>query len=147
MSFNMQDVKRKNKPKKEAMSEYSGVLNSSLLITPNVKQALWQYVLFRIFKRRNSKFSANVLEQMIEDMFVYIIKKPYENIRVEDVINNENQIIYEIANAIFYGNLHHLYYDDSSSVTDIRFKEPKPITLNRQLTNNELEDYFKNIMV
>ena len=66
-----------------------------------------------------------------------------------DVYDNENEIIYQIKRAIYYGSTKKLYKDDSD-VYDFQvrdFVKPPSKPSKRLTTETEIKDYFGDIVI
>ena len=149
MSFSMTNVKIKSKTKFNPREYYSYVYNNPLL-TDNVRYALKRYMDFRLSKRC---LGLNIQKQkdMINDLLQFCCNKPYLNIKYSDVYNNENEIIYQIKRAIYYGATKCLYnahkedntvYTVSDNIVPVYFT-----TLSKsQLSNRHtVEEYFSEL--
>ena len=148
MSFSLNDIKVKKRPIKQEMSDFGKLINSKYMLTSNVKSAVWEYVKFRLFKIVHKSFTPEKFNDMIDDLMSHILHKDIKDITLEDVIINENEFIYEIANAIFYCNTHNLYYNEDLKTKLENNLNNKPKRITRKITKNEeLEEYFKSIMV
>lgn len=149
MSFSMKQLKPAKKSIKDEMSEFSKVINYRYNLTPNVKFVLWEYVKFRLFKVRHSSFTPNKYNEMINDLMEHIIHKDINKITQQDVYINENEFINEVINAIYYCNIHNLYYDiDLKQQVEKRLQnKPKQFKKEEKIEKNDLEEYFRSIMV
>lgn len=154
MSFSMSQINRKSVTKKTNICECLRLLRNDILLTENVRYSLWQYAQYRFNKRNHSTFSANNLNGMIQDLFEHLFNKPYNQVTYTDVYNNENLIINEIGRAIYYGATKHLYYDENDiicvdNLTLRKNIKDEPIRLpeDKKLEMNELENYFKGLII
>lgn len=149
----MKDIKRDNKSVKDKLSEFSRVINDyNTILTDNIKLALWEYVKFRLFKRKYSKFTINQFRQMIIDLLLYCTSIDcIDNVTFIDIINNESQILYEIGTSIYYGNIHNLFYsvDELARLESIFESQNKKklIKLENNANNKDVEDYFRSLMI
>lgn len=147
MSFSMTNVKIKSKTKFNPREYYSYVYNNPLL-TDNVRYALKRYMDFRLSKRCLG-LSIQKQKDMINDLLQFCCNKPYLNIKYSDVYNNENEIIYQIKRAIYYGATKKLY-NDNLDIQDFQVNEftkpPKRLT-QRITTDQEIKDYFGDIEI
>lgn len=141
MSFDMSNIKKRKIVTRQDFKEYYAVIYGRTNLTDNLKLALREYLRFRLFKR-NIKFSIDELNNMIIELLETIIHKNIKDITQEDVIINENQLLYEIAKAIYNKSLHSLVYKlNSTNILQI-----KPILKKQQLNQSEVEDYFRSLM-
>lgn len=147
--FKLDNIKLTKSTKKETFSSFGKVINCNNILSDNIKHALWLYVKYRMFILRHHSFTTERFALMIDEMLEHLIGKNIKEITAIDVGINENQIIYEIANSIYYRSLFHLYRSADLSYKIERKLEnaPKPILNNKRMNNEELEDYFKGIMV
>lgn len=153
MSFSMSQIQRKTHSKQDYIKECHFVIKDLDILTDNVKYGLWQYADYRFRKRNRGVFRGDTLKTMIVDLLEYCCNKPFNSISRKDVNNNENQILYEIKKAIFYGATRCLY-DANNTVIHIDksmfkddVKEPEIIPGNRKLDSEEVKDYFKDLMI
>ena len=102
MSFSMSNIKVKTKAKFNPKEYYSYIFNNPLL-TKNVSYALKKYMDFRLTKRQCG-LSMPKQKDMINDLLCFCCNKPYIDITYLDVYDNENEIIYQIKRAIYYGS-------------------------------------------
>ena len=147
MSFSMSNIKVKTKAKFNPKEYYSYIFNNPLL-TKNVSYALKKYMDFRLTKRQCG-LSMPKQKDMIDDLLCFCCNKPYIDITYLDVYDNENEIIYQIKRAIYYGSTKKLYKDDSD-VYDFQvrdFVKPPSKPSKRLTTETEIKDYFGDIVI
>lgn len=140
MSFEMSNIKRRKKVTNIDFKEYYSVIYSRTILTDNVKTALKEYLRFRLFKR-SSKITVADFNNMIIELLENIIHKDNNKIILEDVINNEEQLLYEIAKAIYSKSLHSLIYKGNNNLLDM-----KPLTNKTQIKPSDVEDYYRSLM-
>ena len=85
---------------------------------------------------------------MINELLIKVCKKDLKDITMKDIKINENEIIYQIKRAIYYGATKTLYYDYDGFVSlDLVVEPPKSKSGNRTLSEEEVIDYFKDVMI
>lgn len=152
MSFSMSQIQRKTRSKQDYIKECHFTIKNLDILTENVKYGFWQYADYRFKKRNRGVFKGDILLDMIKDLLEYCCNKPFNSISRQDVSINENAILYEIKKAIYYGATRCLY-DENNTIIHIdksMFKdsvEPQSIPGNRQLNQEEVKDYFKDLMI
>ena len=140
MSFSMSQITKKGKSKKEKINELFRVLNNNTLINCNIRNALKAYNTFLI--------SEKTFSNMINELLIKVCKKDLKDITMKDIKINENEIIYQIKRAIYYGATKTLYYDYDGFVSlDLVVEPPKSKSGNRTLSEEEVIDYFKDVMI
>lgn len=149
----MNQIQRKTSSKQDYIKECHFVVKNLDILTENVKYGLWQYADYRFKKRNRGVFRGETLRLLIIELLEYCCNKPFNSISRKDVNINENQILYEIKKAIYYGATRCLY-DASNNVIHLdksmfndNTNEPKSISGNRQLDIEEVKDYFKDLMI
>ena len=104
--------------------------------------------------RRTSRIKVNNLKFMVQELLQNCCDKQYSDITINDIRNNENDILYQIKCAIYYGATQHIYSDYANGIktlntscmrTDIL--PPKRIKNTEKLELNEVKDYFKELIV
>lgn len=149
----MSNINRKSVTKQTHIKDCLYFLRSNEKLTENTKTALWEYANYRFNKRNHSNFSSKRLQEMTEELLEYILHKDYKDITQEDILINENRIIYEVGRAIYYGAIHHLYYEGTGIISsdDIKVREslsePVRIPDNEKLERQDVIDYFKGLMI
>ena len=153
MSFSMSQVNRKSVSKQDAVKRCYGLIYSNPILTDNVKLGMWKYAEYRFTQRNRGKFDKPQLEELIKELLEYCCGKSYLQISGKDVSINENQILYELKKAIYYGATRCLY-DKTNTIIDtskITFKEniQEPVRLSDdvKLEKQEVVDYFKELMI
>lgn len=148
MSFSMSQITKKGKSKKEKINELFRVLNSNILINCNIRNALKAYINHILQNRNNFLISEKTFSNMINELFIKVCKKDLKDITMKDIKINENEIIYQIKRAIYYGATKTLYYDYDGLVSlDLVVEPPKSKSGNRTLSEEEVIDYFKDVMI
>lgn len=149
MAFAMNQIKRKSPSKQlDIKSCYREVYGNDIL-TDNVKLGIWQYCNYRFSKRNRGKFDDKLLKEMIEELLSKICYKKYISISINDVLKNENEILYQIKRAIIYGATRSLYFEQASELnldvlaTKMEIHPPKQ----ERMTTDDVVDYFKDIMI
>lgn len=149
----MSNINRKSVTKQTHIKDCLYFLRSNEKLTENTKTALWEYANYRFNKRNHSNFSSKRLQEMTEELLEYILHKDYKDITQEDILINENRIIYEVGRAIYYGAIHHLYYEGTGIISsdDIKVREslsePVRIPDDEKLERQDVIDYFKGLMI
>lgn len=149
----MSNINRKSVTKQTHIKDCLYFLRSNKKLTENTKTALWEYANYRFNKRNHSNFSSKRLQEMTEELLEYILHKDYKDITQEDILINENRIIYEVGRAIYYGAIHHLYYEGTGIISsdDIKVREslsePVRIPDDEKLERQDVIDYFKGLMI
>ena len=148
MSFSMSQITKKGKSKKEKINELFRVLNSNTLINCNIRNALKAYINYILRNRNNFLISEKTFSNMTDELFIKVCKKDLKDITMKDIKINENEIIYQIKRAIYYGATKTLYYDYDGFVSlDLVIEPPKSKSGNRTLSEEEVIDYFKDVMI
>lgn len=148
MSFSMSQITKKGKSKKEKINELFRVLNNNTLINCNIRNALKAYINHILRNRNNFLISEKTFSNMINELLIKVCKKDLKDISVKDIKINENEIIYQIKRAIYYGATKTLYYDYDGFVSlDLVIEPPKSKSGNRTLSEEEVIDYFKDVMI
>lgn len=148
MSFSMSQITKKGKSKKEKINELFRVLNSNTLINCNIRNALKAYINYILRNRNNFLISEKTFSNMTNELFIKVCKKDLKDITMKDIKINENEIIYQIKRAIYYGATKTLYYDYDGFVSlDLVVEPPKSKSGNRTLSEEEVIDYFKDVMI
>lgn len=148
MSFSMSQITKKGKSKKEKINELFRVLNNNTLINCNIRNALKAYINYILRNRNNFLISEKTFSNMINELLIKVCKKDLKDITMKDIKINENEIIYQIKRAIYYGATKTLYYDYDGFVSlDLVIEPPKSKSGNRTLSEEEVIDYFKDVMI
>lgn len=148
MSFSMSQITKKGKSKKEKINELFRVLNNNTLINCNIRNALKAYINHILRNRNNFLISEKMFSNMINELLIKVCKKDLKDITMKDIKINENEIIYQIKRAIYYGATKTLYYDYDGFVSlDLVVEPPKSKSGNRTLSEEEVIDYFKDVMI
>lgn len=153
MAFQMSNIKCETQKHtiQNKIKRCFGTIKGNDLITDNVKYALCKYVDYRFTKRNSGNLDGVYLQQMIEELLEFVINKKYTSISLQDVINNESEILYEIKKAIIYGATRKLYFDMSEHIQN-QYKGVlnTPVI---KLTKTQLQekqsvvDYFKDLLI
>lgn len=150
MSFNMNQIQRKSISKQDDIKSCYFIIYSNDILTENVKLGIWQYCNYRFSKRNRGRFSAKTIELMIEDLLQKTCYKNYNDITIDDVLKNENTILYHIKRAIHYGATRSLYYEKADEY-NLDFIDDLKIDLNppckERMTTDEVKDYFKDLFI
>ena len=149
MSFSMNEVKRKSPSKQiDIKSCYRYIQNNDIL-TENVKTGIWKYCNYRFSQRNRGKFNKEIVQEMTKNLLEKVCRLPYNSIGINIVKQNENDILYHIKRAIYYGATRDLYYEEADynnldNLNNIGYKIEKP----RHLTCSEdVLKYLEDITV
>lgn len=153
MSFSVSQIKLK-KCKNNNVRDYFSVVNGISIMTDNIKYALNRYINYSVKLRRISEFHNDTLLSMIKELFERCCDKPYTQLCTSDLIRNENEILYQIKKAIYFGSTKHLYniYDEGVKdicTTNLRkdILPPKRISSEQRLNQQQVSDYFKELVI
>lgn len=153
MSYSLSNVKKRVTNKSDLVKGCYGLIYSDGRLSDNVKYGLWKYVEYRLKMRNRSTFNKDVLNNMISELLEYCCNKSYLDVSGKDVLINENSLLYEIKKAIYYGATKCLY-DTSNSIIDLddvqfreNIQEPVRVSDDVRMNKEELEDYFKDLIV
>lgn len=152
MAFSLDSVKRKARTKQTEVFDCHFYLKDLDILTENTRYALWKYVDYRFRKRHRGTLSSQQLEPLVQELLSYCCNKPYQSISRQDVINNENSIIYEIKRAIYFGATRCLYDKDNQvlQIDKSKFKdtldEPERVSTDFNMTLDAVKDYFKDLI-
>lgn len=148
MSFSMSQIKKKSCAKQDNIKNcYHFIYNKSNL-TDAVKLALWKYCDYRFKNRNTGTFTQNRLDKMLDELLVKICNEKYDDININDIIQNENELVYQIKRAIYFGSTKSLYYEiDNANLDNLATSIiiEKPPT--QRMTTDQVKDYFKDVMV
>lgn len=150
MAFTMSQVKRKTPSKQDDIKSCYHLIYSNDLLTDNVKYGIWQYCNYRFTKRNRGRFTAAILQTMIEELLDKTCYKQYKEISFLDVDKNENEILYHVKRAIHYGATRSLYYEQAAEYNMSALDNLK-VDLNppkqERLTTDEVKDYFGDLFI
>lgn len=151
MSFSISQINRKKiVSKQDDIKQCYYYIKTNNLFTENLKIALWKYVDYRFKSRNRGRFTKNVLQKLIIDLLQNICVKSYKEIEINDIEINENELLYQIKRAIYFGATYSIYYSNADLLNLDRsmFKEGEDIYKPRKkLNTEEVQDYFKGLMI
>lgn len=150
MAFTMSHINRKAPSKQDDIKSCYRAVYGNDLLTDNLKYAIWQYCNYRFTKRNRGRFSASIIETMVEELLTKTCYIEYKDLSFSDVTKNENEILHHIKRAIYYGATRSLYYEQADEYNMRGFENLK-IDLNppcrERLTTDEVKDYFKDLFI
>ena len=147
MAFEMKQITRKCKSKRDKINELFRSVKNNPLLTSNIKIALNKYINYKLYNR-NCIYSESTMSNMINELLEHVCKKNINDITIKDIKFSENEIIYQIKRAIKYGATKSLYYELSNySNLDLDVEPPKSTSGQRSLSEDEVVNYFKDIMI
>lgn len=156
MSFTLTQIQRKQCRNKVDFRKCYAMINNWDILSNNVKLALKKYLNYRLKQRRTNNLFNDKLEEMIKELLECCCNKDYLQIGLQDVVLNENEILYQIKKAIYYGATKHIYspYDNNmSNICGLNLNNlrqsvlpPKRIT-QENLSIEQVQDYFAELEV
>lgn len=131
MSFSMNEVKRKIPSKQSDIKGCYYYIQNNDILTENVKTGIWKYCNYRFSQRNRGKFNKITVETMTKDLLEKVCKLPYNSIGLVEVTKNEDDILYHIKRAIYFGATRSLYYEEADyknidDINNIGYKIEKP---------------------
>lgn len=152
MSFSLSKVDYKKRSKQMEIKECYGTIMRIPCLTENVKLGVWKYAEFRFSKRCRGQLTSNTIQKMVQELLEKICIKPFIEINITDVSQFENEILYHIKRAIFYGATRSLYYDiNDIDLDSYVFKDKLQVDVHKPvkdiLEKEDVLDYFKDLMV
>lgn len=145
----MSDIKRKAVSKKDEIKECYFFIQSLENITPNIKLAMWKYCSFRFGQRTCGRFTSKSAEKLLNELLVIVTSKTLKDVVINECKVYENELLYQIKRAIYFGATKTLYYDSTQQLDLSYFKDsldvPKRIQKD-SLNKDEVEDYFKGLV-
>lgn len=115
MSFSLANIKCKKPNKVNNITTNKNIrtlyayVNNLDIITDNIKIGLKAYLDFRVNLRNNTYLTVDNLEDMVVELLESCCNKSYLHIGIKDVSIEENEILYQIKKAIYYGATKHIY--------------------------------------
>lgn len=153
MAFSVSQIKVK-KYKNNDVRQYFSVINSIPIMTDNIKYALNRYINYSVKLRRTSDFYNVTLLNMVQELFEKCCDKTYNELCINDLLRNENEILYQIKKAIYYGATKHIYNIYDEGIKDIKLLNlrkdilpPKRISSEQKLNQQQVSDYFKELVI
>ena len=148
MSFSLSQIQRKKSVNTNNIRYCFSVVSKMSILTKNVKYALGKYIDSRCKNRFTKDLTPDIIKEMIIELLEKCCNKNYINIGIKDVAVNENEILYQIKKAIYYGATKHLYFNESSTlnISNLRTSVLPPVKPERKLNEDEVQDYFKELI-
>lgn len=153
MAFSISQIKTKKKDYND-VKQYFSIVSNIPIMTPNIKYALNRYVNYSLKQRRLSKFYGDTLVGMIQELFERCCDKKYTELCKNDLLINENEILYQIKKAIYYGATQHIYNIYDEGVKELKISNlrkdilpPKRISSDQKLSQQQVSDYFKELVI